>query len=196
MGVLFSAFDINRDGTIQYDEFLRIIRGDLNDYRKSLVERAFKKLDRDGSGVVEVNDLVGVYNGKKHPAVLEGRKTEEQVLEEFLSTFETHHNIMNDNERDFRVTLDEFLEYYTNVSASIDDDMYFQAMMNSAWNLSGDAAQYKSYAKAWGNEDAVQKKPTTASYQRNNKDPDGQPTIRSGLVSSDFPLGDGTAKYY
>ena len=32
---------------------------------------------------------------------------------------------MNDNENDFRVTLDEFIEYYTNVSASIDDDMYF-----------------------------------------------------------------------
>lgn len=140
VGILFSAFDINRDGTIQYDEFLRVIRGELNDYRRNLVERAFKVLDRDGSGVVEVQDLVGVYNAKKHPAVIEGRKTEEQVLGEFLETFETHHNIMNENERDFRVTLEEFIEYYTNVSASIDDDMYFQAMMNSAWNLNGDAA--------------------------------------------------------
>lgn len=146
--------------------------------------------------MVEVNDLVGVYNGKKHPAVLEGRKTEEQVLEEFLSTFETHHNIMNDNERDFRVTLEEFIEYYTNVSASIDDDMYFQAMMNSAWNLSGDASSYKSYAKAWVGDDGAPKRPATASYQRNNKEPDGQPTIRSGLVSSDFPFGDSTSKYY
>ena len=75
--MLFQAFDINRDGTIQYDEFLRIIRGELTEYRKQLVERAFKKLDRDGSGVVEVSDLVGVYSGKKHPAVMEGRKTEE-----------------------------------------------------------------------------------------------------------------------
>jgi hypothetical protein len=56
---------------------------------------------------------------------------------------------MNDNERDFRVTLDEFIEYYTNVSASIDDDLYFQAMMNSAWNLSGDATSYKTYDKGW-----------------------------------------------
>ena len=67
---------------------MRIIRGDLNDHRRSLVEKAFKKLDRDGSGVIEVSDLVGVYNAKKHPAVVEGRKTEEQVLGEFLETFE------------------------------------------------------------------------------------------------------------
>lgn len=32
---------------------------------------------------------------------------------------------MNDNAADFRVTMEEFIEYYTNVSASIDDDMYF-----------------------------------------------------------------------
>lgn len=75
--------------------------------------------------MIEVSDLVGVYNAKKHPAVVEGRKTEEQVLGEFLETFESHHNIMHDNPRDFRVTEEEFIEYYTNISASIDDDMYF-----------------------------------------------------------------------
>lgn len=56
---------------------------------------------------------------------MDGRKTEEQVLGEFLETFETHHNIMVDGKRDARVTLEEFVEYYTNVSANIDDDMYF-----------------------------------------------------------------------
>ncbi len=76
IGTLFGAFDINRDGTIQYDEFLRIIRGDLNDYRRNLVERAFAKLDKDMNGIIEVQDLVGIYNAKKHPAVVEGRKTE------------------------------------------------------------------------------------------------------------------------
>lgn len=34
---LFAAFDRNRDGTIQYDEFLRVVRGDLNPRRLALV---------------------------------------------------------------------------------------------------------------------------------------------------------------
>ena len=42
-----------------------------------MVESAFKKLDRDGSGIVEAQELVDVYNAKKHPAVIDGRKTEE-----------------------------------------------------------------------------------------------------------------------
>ena len=34
---LFAAFDRNRDGTIQYDEFLRVVRGDMNTRRLALV---------------------------------------------------------------------------------------------------------------------------------------------------------------
>jgi Ca2+-binding EF-hand superfamily protein len=76
IGTLFQAFDINRDGTIQYDEFLRMIRGELTENRLKLALAAFKKLDRDCNGQIEVSDIEGIYNAKKHPAVLEGRKTE------------------------------------------------------------------------------------------------------------------------
>ena len=50
---------------------------------------------------------------------------------------------------DSLVSEEEFLEYYTNVSASVDDDMYFSQMMNSAWNLSAGASPYQVYEKAW-----------------------------------------------
>ena len=40
---------------------------------------------------------------------------------------------------DGKVTREEFLEYYTNVSASIDNEEYFTQMMNSSWNLDGKA---------------------------------------------------------
>jgi hypothetical protein len=42
--------------------------------------RAFKKLDRDGSGVVDSRDIEGVYNAKLHPEVKQGHKTEQEVL--------------------------------------------------------------------------------------------------------------------
>lgn len=36
---------------------------------------------------------------------------------------------------DHIVTLEEFEEYYNNISSSIDNDQYFELMINNAWKL-------------------------------------------------------------
>ena len=33
--------------------------------------------------------------------------------------------------------MEEFIEYYTNISANIDNDAYFDLMMTNAWNIDG-----------------------------------------------------------
>ena len=133
--ILFRAFDLNGDGSISYDELLRGVMGEMNGARKALVNRAFKKLDKNGNGIIEVDDLKGVYNAKNHPDVKLGKKTEEEVLSEFLDTFELHYSLMHPGSKDKRISLDEFIEYYNNISMSIDDDRYFELMMTNAWNL-------------------------------------------------------------
>ena len=37
-------------------------------------------MDADKSGVIEINDIKSKYNGKKHPDVISGKRTEESVL--------------------------------------------------------------------------------------------------------------------
>ena len=59
---LFRYFDKNCDDQVSYKEFIRIIRGDMNEKRRNIVNQAFKKLDKDGSGVVNLLDLAGVYD--------------------------------------------------------------------------------------------------------------------------------------
>ena len=140
--VVFNAFDRDQSGNIDYNEFLRNVRGEMNDFRKKLVLRAFNKLDIDKSGIVEVNDLKYVFNVKNNPDVRNGLKTEEEVYGEFIETFEMHHNIKKGS-RDRRVTKEEFIEYYNNVSCSIDDDKYFEAMMTNAWKLGDDIDKNK-----------------------------------------------------
>jgi Ca2+-binding EF-hand superfamily protein len=142
--VVFGAFDRDGSGSVDYDEFLRQVRGEMNERRKKIALQAFAKLDKDGSGVLEINDIKYVYNAKMHPEVRAGKKTEEDVFGEFLETFETHHNILKGN-RDRRVTKEEWIEYYNNVSMSIDNDEYFEVMMNNAWKLNGAV----TYAKGW-----------------------------------------------
>jgi hypothetical protein len=39
--------------------------------------------------------------------------------------------------KDGRVSLAEFEDYYKDVSASIDDDDYFELMIRNAWQLEG-----------------------------------------------------------
>ena len=119
----------------------------MNKFRQNIVRAAFKKIDRDGSGVLDLNDIKGVYNASKHPDVKSGKKTEDEILGEFLETFEQHHALNGKGTKDRSVTIEEFIEYYNNVSASIDNDQYFELMMINAWKLHGEATR----VPAWTN---------------------------------------------
>lgn len=144
---VFNEFDRDGSGEIDYDEFVRGVRGPMNKFRVNIVMAAFKKIDKDGSGILDLNDIKGTYNASRHPDVKSGKKTEDEVLGEFLETFEMHHSLNGKGSRDRRVTPEEFIEYYNNVSASIDNDQYFELMMNNAWKLMGEASR----VPAWSN---------------------------------------------
>jgi len=168
---LFSYMDYDRSGLIEYDEFLRSIRGPMNQNRKRIVAKAFAVLDKDGGGFIDIDDIRGVYTADKHPDVIAGKKTEQQILQEFLETFETAHNMRNNNAPDHVVTKEEFEEYYNNVSASIDRDDYFEQMMNSAWNLDGSRVTKKGWgadntSKAKGSKPARGGANPVTGYQR------------------------------
>jgi hypothetical protein len=132
---LFDLFDINGDGNVDYDELMRSVVGEMNPYRKEMVKKVFDKLDANKNGIIELDDIKGVYNAKMHPDVKSGKKTEDEALGEFLDTFELHYSMKHPEEKDRKINIREFIEYYTNVSASIDNDQYFELMMTNAWNL-------------------------------------------------------------
>lgn len=48
--VLFAAFDRDGSGTINFDELLVALRGDLNEARLSWIKAAYQKLDKNGDG--------------------------------------------------------------------------------------------------------------------------------------------------
>jgi len=124
---LFRQFDRDGQGTINFEEFLRTIQPALNDRRKRLVSAAFAKLDNTGDGQITVKDLAKNYDVTKHPKYMSGEYSETRVLREFLKTFEAEGNV------DGIVTLSEFTSYYASISASIDNDAYFDLMMRNSW---------------------------------------------------------------
>jgi Ca2+-binding EF-hand superfamily protein len=148
---LFDLFDENKDGDLNYDELILNIKGEINPFRQSLIKKAFTKLDDNKNGFLEASDVKSVYNAAKHPDVIKKKKTEEEVLQDFLETFEAHRSMSKNDDKsklkDGRVTFNEFLDYYSNVSSSIDDDKYFELMITNAWNLDN-----KTYGKGFSAE--------------------------------------------
>ncbi|TYZ64383.1 hypothetical protein PybrP1_000417 [[Pythium] brassicae (nom. inval.)] len=130
---LFQYFDANHDGAVDFTEFLSGVREPMSDRRMLFVRMAFDIIDKDSNGVLEVSDIIDVYDARKHPEVVTGRKTEHDVFAEFIETFDV------DQLHDGKVTFDEWTRYYHNISASIDDDDYFELMMRNAWHISGGA---------------------------------------------------------
>jgi Ca2+-binding EF-hand superfamily protein len=130
-------FDTNMDGKISFDEFLRAVRGDLNDRRTEMVHLAYHVLDRSGDGLVTIADIMEIYDASFHPDFASGRKTKEEVLREFMTIWETH-------KKDGIVTMAEFEDYYKDVSASIDSDDYFELMIRNAWHIDGGEGQMEN----------------------------------------------------
>ncbi len=112
---------------------------------------------------------------------------------DFIETFETHHNLRTGSARDNKVTFEEFLEYYANVSISIDNDEYFALMMNNSWNIKGDAATYQKYNKGWVNKDDDT---VSQASQRSSQVSVREPVRRSGVASKENPLASTTLDYY
>lgn len=121
---LFRFVDSNDTGLINCDEFMIGIRGILNTTRMDLVLLVFDKLNTDKSG------LVNFVSISRHADVIIGSKVKNEALLEFLAYYEGMRGIKNGC-----ITLNDFESYYSNFSASIDDDDYFELIIRNTWQV-------------------------------------------------------------
>lgn len=121
-------------------------------------------MDQNSDGKITVADLRTLYTVKHHPKFQSGELAEEDILKDFLSNFDhrhggqetkgnewfirpiechavfslilydsrilSHHHLILDS-----VTKEDFINYYSTVSASIDNDAYFDLMVRRAYKL-------------------------------------------------------------
>ena len=125
--ILMAAFDKDNSGAISFDEFVEAMKGDLNAARLSWVKAAYSKLDVNGDGTVTLDDIAKLYDVASLPDVQQGRPLED-AYKQFMAMWDTQ-------TADGVVTFAEFLEYFHGVSACVESDELFAAMMKSAWKL-------------------------------------------------------------
>ena len=65
-----------------------------------------------------------------NPEFLEGKKTRDELLDEFMQNFEGKRGNQDGN-----VTWEEFVDYYSDLSMSTPSDEYFVRMMESTWQV-------------------------------------------------------------
>ena len=136
MGVNLSAEEVDQlaqyldkdhSGTISYEEFLRECAPPMNEERKKWVIKAFNSVDVDGSGVIDINDLKIKFSPENSALVRAGKTSANIIMNNLLQNF--------DKNGDGKITQEEFIDAYREISPSMDYDEQFALMIRRAWNL-------------------------------------------------------------
>eukprot|EP00758_Cryptobia_borreli_P009097 Tbor_TRINITY_DN5446_c1_g1::TRINITY_DN5446_c1_g1_i1::g.25331::m.25331 len=127
---LLKFLDKDSEGYMTSYDFIKGTRPAPSMRRQNLILKAYSILDKCGinevRNSVSLEEMINLYDASSTPDVVAGKRTEEDVLEELKSGFEYQN-----------VTRDEFMQYYADIGASIDDDDYFELMMRNGWHISG-----------------------------------------------------------
>jgi len=135
VALLWRHLDANGNGIVDFEEFLMLLTGGLTAKRREAVRMCFRYLDKSGNGMLDIEDLKMRYDpsplSQASPHLLMGPRPSTEELRRFLENFRKavggHHPE--------GITAAEFERYYEKVSAGIDSDEYFEAMLQRSWCL-------------------------------------------------------------
>ena len=130
----FACLDYEQTGKVLTEEILRIILGEISENRKIAIITKFSEMDKDKTGYLPIRFLKNVFNAKFHPDCFLKQKPENEVFDEFMFTFEVFCFLKNISPEK-NISYRDFVEYYTPISSSIQDDNYFNDILLGSWNI-------------------------------------------------------------
>jgi hypothetical protein len=105
------------------------MQGQLSPKLLVLVHQVFDLLDSRGVDYIEPPTLIAHFDASRHPEVSTRARSADQVQKEFLDTFDVG------GVQPGRITREEFVKYYTNIAATVNDDSYLELVLRKVWHL-------------------------------------------------------------
>ncbi|XP_064417834.1 calcyphosin-2 isoform X2 [Latimeria chalumnae] len=125
LGKHFRQLDTSGDGLLQKAEFKKAMAL----FHLEVPEKAYMKLDPNKAGSVAMIDLRKFYCARKHPKVISGEVTEEQIKAAFVETLQEACSVPSE------VSYCEFENYYEGLSVGILDDEDFANVLRNSWGI-------------------------------------------------------------
>ena len=127
----YQYLDIYNQNKVSIVEILNLLRGYLNDIRMKIIIEIFVYIDSERKNYIEVDKLKKLFNPNNHHYVILGIKNPNDIYKEFifcLNNFIIYKGINN------KISFDDFIEFFTGISATIKNDLVFNNMMNNIFN--------------------------------------------------------------
>ena len=134
---LYSLFDIEKNGLMSYDGFIKCLIGNISDFRKSIIKKIYNTIPIDINGNIKIDDIKNNYNPIKHPDILSGKKNYDMLKNEFndmLDIYKQYNEFLYKKSFDL-LSLNDFIEFYAEFSLDIIDDKVFDDLIGKVWNL-------------------------------------------------------------
>ena len=135
----------NNIKSINFDKMMKDLRGNLHNVRKIIVEDVYEKISKKFNNRINLSSFLNLFNVKKHPYSINGKFTEDIIFNDFCNSFKILHqyyfkkkinqiiNFGNNNQfhdmEQLLIYLDEFIEYFENISLFIDNDEDFDKIL-------------------------------------------------------------------
>lgn len=133
--ILFEEFDSNQNGEIDYNEFVGALINDIPEERITRLKQVFYILDKDNSGGVSIDEIKDGYMYKKHPDVLKGKRSPDEVYAEFLDNVDYHFKLLKNNAKLDEMRVEDFIDFYKNISFTYSNSNEFNDTIKYVWGL-------------------------------------------------------------
>ncbi|CAM9455966.1 unnamed protein product [Ectocarpus sp. 6 AP-2014] len=133
---IMGFFDRDVVGRIIIHEFHRGLRGNMPKRRQLVVKGAYERLSANFGGSVTMDVIHRCYDPASHPDVASGRLSPDEAFDDVTSALRRRDDdSSNENIEQMAVLFCDFMDYFRDLSAAIENDDYFQAVTLNAWVL-------------------------------------------------------------